>query len=213
MLRSAGLPIIKLWKHLLLVAGLIGFIGIFTPLVETRTTTPLGPVAIELTAYQLTFGLERTHELLGKELPVIVEKRLSTVIRDARDDARLVAEASRGAILLFIPALVLLALGLYGLIKQRCGRVVGALGLLFAAASIAAFFGLRWGIDYGMKEAGFKRTTLRDDNGATMLLVAGIVGAVGSLGALIRPQAPIARQRRAFAPPMPPPPGPAPGAS
>ena len=180
----------KLWKHLMLVAGLVGLVGIFLPLIETRTQTRFGPAELQLNAYQLSFGFEREHQILGRELPPILEKRLSPAVRDARTDARLVAEASKGALLLFVPALVLLALGFCGLVKQRFGRVLGALAFLFAAASIAAFFGLRYGIEYGMAEAGFKRTVVEPITASYFLIAAGVVGLVGAIGALARPQHP-----------------------
>lgn len=202
----------KQWKHLALVAGLLGLIGIFQPLLRTETKSRFGPHALELTAYQLTFGLDKTHAVLGRELPPVLEKRLSPAVREARTDARLVAEASRGAVLLFVPALVLLAFGIVGLIKQRFGRVLGALTFVFGAASIAAFFGLRYGIDYGMREAGFKRTTVEAIDASYLLIVIGAIGVVAAIGALVLPQRPTVRTHHPAPlrpPPGPPPPGPA----
>lgn len=201
----------KLWKHLVLVAGMLGIVGIFTPLIRTRTETRFGPASLELTSYELSFGLDRTHEVLGRDLPAIIEKRLSPSIKEARTDARIVAEASRGAVLLFVPALLLLAIGMIGIVKARFGRALGAFALVCGLLSLGAFFGLRAGIDYGMREAGFKRTRVEAIRASYLLVIAGTLGVVAGVGALAKPQRPRVRSQVAtLSPPTPPPPGPAP---
>ncbi len=85
------------------------------------------------------------------------------------------------------------------------------------ALSAAAWFVLRYAIDYGVAELDVKRTTVELLGGAQLLLFAGAGGiALGLLG-VIRPETPRARRPLASAPPssfppppVPPPPGPAP---
>lgn len=197
--EPSNLSVVKLWKHLMLLAGLLGLVGVFTPLIETRTQTRFGPAALQLTAYELSFGFDKGHEILGRDLGPLVEKHLSANVKEARADARLVAEASRGAVLLFAPALALLGLGLVGIVKQRFGRVLGGIALVLAAASIAAHVGLGYGIEYGMREAAFERTTVQPLKATYLLVLAGGLGAVGAIGAIVRPQRP--RTRKSIAKP------------
>lgn len=199
----------KPWKGIVFVAGFVGLVGLFVPLLEIRH----GIVAVELSAKELTFGFKGTHALLQKELPQIIEKRLPASIRSGRDDARLIAQASKHAALMYIPAALLLALGLFGLFTKRpFGRGFGALALLFGLASIAAFIGLRVGLRYGLEEAMFKRTTVELLNGAYLLFIAGLGGVVAGIGALVKPELRAQGQRSRHvattspAPPVPPPP-------
>ena len=139
----------RAWKHIVFVACLIGVIGLFVPLLEVRHEL----VALELTAKELTFGHEGAHALLNKRLPRMIEDRIPASIRSHRDDARLVAHASRHAALMYIPAGLLLLLGLVGLATRRpFRRVDAALALVFGLAAIAAFVGLRYGVRYGVEE-------------------------------------------------------------
>jgi hypothetical protein len=175
----------KAWKHIVFVAGVVGFIGLFTPLLEIRH----GIVGVELSAKQLTFGFEDAHALLQRELPMAIEKRLPASMRSGRDDVRLIAEASKHAALLYVPAVLLMLLGAIGLATRKpFNRVFAAVALLFGLASIAAFVGLRVGLHAGLEEAMFKRTTVELLNGAFLLLIAGIGGTFAGIGALVKPE-------------------------
>ena len=60
--------------------------------------------------------------------------------------------------------------------------------LLFALASIAAYFGLRYGIDYGKDEEPLlKRVHLELALGAHVLLAVGIAGGITGLSSLLKP--------------------------
>lgn len=196
----------KAWKHIVFVAGVVGLVGLFVPLLEIRH----GIVGVELSAKELTFGFKGTHALLQKELPAVIERRLPASIRSGRDDARLIAHASKHAALMYIPAALLLVLGLVGLSTKRpFGRGFGALALLFGLASIAAFIGLRVGLRYGLEEAMLKRTTVELLNGAFLLFVAGLGGTFAGIGALVKPELRAHGQRsRQAATTSPVPPGP-----
>jgi hypothetical protein len=183
------------WKHILLLAGALGVLGVFAPMLEVRQ----GRVAIELSARQLSFGFERSHSLLERELPKLAEKYLPRSARSTHQDARLVADASRWAALAYAPSALMLLLGLVGILRQRFGRVLGTLALLSSLASIASWLGLRIGLRIALQESGLEHTQVSLLFGAHLLLLAGIPGALASLGALLRPD--LGR------PPPPPPPG------
>ncbi|MEJ7603118.1 MAG: hypothetical protein WKG01_34845 [Kofleriaceae bacterium] len=173
------------WKHIVFVAGVIGVFGLFVPLLEIRHDL----VAVRLTAKELTFGLEGAHAMLNARLPKLVERRIPAAIRSGREDARMVAHASRYAALMYIPAGLLLVLGLAGLAtRRRFGRVHAALALVFGLAAITAFIGLRVGVQVGVEELGLKRTTVTLLNGAFLLVIAGLGGAVAGVGALVKPE-------------------------
>ena len=195
------------WKHIVFVAGVVGVVGLWVPLIEIRHSV----VAVELSAKELTFGFKGTHALLERNLPAVIEKRLPASIRSGRDDARLIAHASKHAALMYIPAGLLLLLGLFGLSTKRpFGRPLGGLALLFGLASIATFVGLRIGLRMGLEEAMLERTTVELLNGAYLLLLAGLGGTVAGVGALVKPETRQGQRSRHVATASASPPGPPP---
>jgi hypothetical protein len=170
-------------KHLLLVAGIIGLLGIFAPLFSVGR----GPLRIGVSAKELSFGLERTHDLINKKLPNIVESHLPPDVRETRDDVKLVINGAHHAVLAYVPALLLLVLGIVGLVRKRVGWIMGAGAILLSVASIVSWFGLRYGLAYGMAEEPIlKRTDMTLENGAHALVLAGVVGLLGGVLAIVR---------------------------
>lgn len=186
------------WKHALVLVGALTLLGAFLPLIEVHHAR-VPPVA--LTARELTFGLERMHKLIERQLPGVVEAHIPAYIREARDDIRTVAEASRYAVLLFIPGALVLALGIAGLYRRRVGRITGALAVVLGLASIAQWFVLRFGIDYGLEEAELKRTQVALEIGAHALFAGGLAAVALGIAILLRPDL-----RPVFRPHVPPPP-------
>ena len=193
-------------KHILFVAGLIGLIGMFVPLVSLGK----GLTHVEVTAKELSFGLTRTHALLDKEIPPLVAKRLPKDVLSGRDDVRTVLKALRGSAAAFIPSLFILLLGVRGMWRGQFSRRLALAALACGVASIAAYLGLRYGIDYGENEEPLlKRVELTVEVGAYLLIVAGLGGIVGGALGAWKPELP--RKRAANTPqpftppPMPPP--------
>ena len=187
-------------KHILFVAGLIGLIGMFVPLVSLGK----GITHVEVTAKELSFGLTRTHALLEREIPPLVAKRLPPDVLSGRDDVRTVLKALRGSAAAFIPALGILLLGVSGMWRGRFSRRLALVALACGIASIAAYLGLRYGIDYGENEEPLlKRVELTIEVGAYLLIVAGLGGIVGGALAAWKPEMP--RKRTMTPPKMPPP--------
>ena len=198
-------------KHILFVAGLIGLIGMFVPLVSLGK----GLTHVEVTAKELSFGLSRTHALLDKEIPILVQSRIPKDVIEGRDDVRTVLKALRGAAAAFIPALAILLLGVRGMWRGEFSRRLAIVALVCGVASIAAYLGLRYGIDYGENEEPLlKRVALTVEVGAYLLIVAGLGGILGGALGIWKPELP--KKKRPppvtpmpFAPTSPPPPGPA----
>jgi hypothetical protein len=209
----------KAWKHILLLFGALGVLGMFAPMLELRQ----GRVIVELSASQLSFGFEKQHAILQRELPQVAEKLadkyLPESVRSARRDVRLVSEASRWAALAYAPAALLALFGLIGVLRRRFGRALGTLALLAGLASIGAWLGLRFGIRFALAEADLQKTQVALMFGAHLLLVAGAAGVLAGIGALARPD--LGRPRGGamrpgptspgFPPPPPPPGFPPPG--
>jgi hypothetical protein len=184
----------KVWKHIVFVAGIAAAFGFFVPLIEVQHKK----IAVSLSARELSFGLEKTHKildnkLLDRDLPKILEKRIPTDLREDRDDARLVAGISRYAALIYVPALLMVVVGLFGILKRRFGRVLGSLALVLGIASIGAWIGLRYGIAYGLEEADIPSLSIAMRFGAHMILLGGIVAVLSGLGALVKPEHPVPR--------------------
>ena len=171
-------------RYLLLIAGIIGVFAMFRPLVGVGR----GPLRIELSAYDLSFGLNRTHKLLDRKLPALVEKRLSADARQTRDDIKLVADTSRGAALAFIPAGLILLLGCFSTWRKRTGRIAGAIAILLGLASAAAWIAMRYGIAYGVQEEpALERLHLELKFAAHALLIAGVIAIGAGIYAIVRP--------------------------
>src|SRR5262245_54614569 len=105
-----------------------------------------GPIHAELSAYELSFGLERAHKIIDRKLPALAEKHLPADVRETRDDIKLVVDASRGSVLAYIPAALLLVLGGVTVSRKRSGRIEGVLGVLLGLASIGGWIGLHYGV-------------------------------------------------------------------
>ncbi|HLL25131.1 MAG TPA: hypothetical protein VK427_23510 [Kofleriaceae bacterium] len=191
-------------KHILFVAGLVGLVGLFVPLVSLGKNL----THVEVSARDLSFGLERTHKVIDARIPPVVAKRMPRDVITGREDVRTVLKALRGAAAAFIPSALLLAFGVAGMWRGRSGRGLAAAALVCGVASIAAYLGLRYGIDYGYNEEPLlKRVDLTIELGAYLLIVAGIGGIAGGLLGIIKPEEP---RRRVVAPHFPPPPVPPP---
>jgi hypothetical protein len=194
---------VKAAKHILFVAGVVGLIGMFVPLVSLGK----GLAHVEVTAKELSFGLTRVHALIDKDIPVLVAQRLPKDVLSGRDDVRTVLKALRGAAAAFLPALAILLLGVSGMWRGRFSRRLAIVALVCGVASIGAFLGLRYGIDYGQNEEPLlERVDLTIEVGAYLLVVAGLGGILGGALAAWKPERP---RPRVFVPATPPPPGPA----
>lgn len=203
----------KVAKHVLILLGLVGVLGVIMPLAELRK----GPVGVTLTAKDLSFGLDKTHAALDRKLPKLVEKRLGADVMETREDLKLVADYLRWAVLVFAPAVLLVLIGVVAVTRKRLGRVLAGAALLLGLVALAAWIGLHYAIDYALVEADVKGMTIELLSGAHMLILTAATGIGVGLAALIRPEplpgpAPVrpAPPPAMPPPPMPPPPGPAP---
>jgi uncharacterized membrane protein len=167
---------------MLLAALVAGVAGLFLPFVEIK-----GPITLGFTAFDLSFGMERSHKLIDTKLPALAKKKLKRV-SSAQEDLQLVLEASRFAAAAFIPAVLLGLFGVIGLLRKRVGRLIGLLAVPLGLASIGLWFGLRYAIQYAAQEAELpKQIAVNLGLGAHALLAVGGIAVIAGLGALFNP--------------------------
>lgn len=206
----------KATKHVLFVFAIIGVIGAFVPFVEVKQRG----IALELTAKELSLGLENVHKALNYQLPKIAEARIPADIKSARDDVRLVAQALKFSLALYIPIALIMLVAVLAQWRGQLTRGLAAVGALAGLASAALWYVVTYALDYGLSEIALKRTTITLQLGAHILLVAGVGAAIAGIVGVIRPEAarvavapppsPPPSPPPLAPPPMPPPPGPAP---
>jgi hypothetical protein len=166
---------------LLVIAGALGLLAMFQPMVALGR----GPVKVTTSAYDLSFGFAKLHKTLDRKLPGFAEKRLPADVRETRDDIKTVADASRGAAFAYVPCALLLVLGLISISRRRTPLGVAIAASVLGLLSIAAWFGVRYGIAYGIEEEPALQRLHRDlQYGAHVLLVAGLITIVAAVLAL-----------------------------
>jgi hypothetical protein len=168
-------------RYLLVIAGLLGVFAIFQPMLALGR----GPVKVKVSAYELTFGLDRVHAAITRKLPGFAEKRIPADVRETRDDIKLVADASRGAVLAYVPAILVLLLGAFAVWRKRTPLGVAVAALPLGLTSIAAWFGVRYGVAYGIEEEpALARLHLELQFSAHVLLITGAITLVAAISAL-----------------------------
>jgi hypothetical protein len=170
-------------RYLFLIAGILGVLALFQPMISIGR----GPVKVEMSAYELSFGLGRTRAAIDLKIPSIAKRHIPPDILQTRDDIKLVSDATKGAALAYIPVALLLLIGAFCVWRKSSARPLGALALLLGLISIAAWFGIRYGVAYGIEEEpALARLHLQPVFGAHVLLVSGALAIIGGLKSLLR---------------------------
>lgn len=164
---------IKSTKYIILAAGIIGLISFFMPLISVSKAGITG----KLSAYRIVMGISSAKDVVGKA----GNKAKSVDEKVAVAEANKALGALRGIVLgVFFPALMIFIFGLAGTLRKSFGRglaiptfIFGLLGLGISSLLTAAA-----GSGGGESVAG---------SGMYMLLLASVVGTVGGLVAIIRP--------------------------
>jgi hypothetical protein len=167
----------RLWKVLVLLAGVAGIIGFFTPLIEYRSTD--GKITGDASAFQMARGVDNAADVFaqGEQLGLSREdaQRIAKVFRDGLN-------AYRGvAIAFFAPAGLLTLLGVVLLLRDRMGRFSGLIALILGGACCAVF-ALFWQADQNSRDASAALGL-----GVYLLLGAGLGAVLAGLGALVAP--------------------------
>ena len=170
----------KIWKILILVTGLAGLAGFFLPMAKFAGDAT-GAGATSFSALDIMRGGGNAAEVVDKAKEVGKEYAASKELTEKMD-----ARVSQGVMALkgiiagfFLPALILVVLGLAGVVRGRFGRIGGITAIVFGLVSAAI-----WGIFFlGAKDDSSYKLGL----GLHMLLVAGLGGIVGGIGSIFKP--------------------------
>jgi hypothetical protein len=168
----------KLWKILVLLAGLAGIAGFFLPFIEVTHTRY--NARVELSAMQLVRGaadyveLAQAHE---DQLPKGEAQRLFHRIDDK-------VSTFRGLVVaLYVPSALLALLGLVAVARGRFGRFGGLLALVLGIASAGIWLAFYF-VSRQEKDPEFHAAL---GLGLYALLGAGLGGIFGGFGALLTP--------------------------
>jgi hypothetical protein len=167
----------RLWKVLLVLAGVAGVIGFFTPLVDYRSND--GRITGDASAFQMARNADNIGDLS------IPAQQLWLSPEDARRLARVLHEGLNvyrgGIIAFFAPAGLLMLLGVVSLLRDRMGRLSGFVALVLGAGCCAVF-GRFWLADQASHDLHASLGL-----GLYLLLGAGLGGALAGLGSMIVP--------------------------
>jgi hypothetical protein len=167
----------RLWKVLVLLAGVAGVIGFFTPLIEYRSSD--GKITGDASAFQIARGVDSAGDVADQAERFGLSREYSDRLAKAFDQG---LNAYRNLVIAeFAPAALLTLLGVILLLRDRMGRFAGLLAIVFGAGC-GAVFAVFWQADQRSSDAS---ATL--GLGLYLLLAAGLGGVVAGLGALITP--------------------------
>jgi hypothetical protein len=192
----------RIWKLVVLLAGLAGVIGFFTPLIEDRSTD--GRITGDASAFQIARGVERSETgggdpdgsaggaggsaPRGNDGGGEVRAQAEALGLSRADSERIARafhagiEAYAGAIVAcFVPAGLLAALGLLLMLRDRMGRLAALCAIALGGASAFVFVRF-WQADQVSHDA---KASL--GLGVYLLLAAGLGGVLAGLGALLSP--------------------------
>lgn len=158
----------KASKFLVLAGGILGILAFFLPMVTVHRSGYTGSAS----AFQIIKGLEVASQAVNSD-----EVRAAAMNPEAVQSASEGVDAMKGIVMaIFVPAILLAAIGALGVAKRRFGRVAGTFSFLFGliGLGIGALLHSAAGSDGGV--------------GLTLLLATGALGAVGGLLALIKPE-------------------------
>jgi hypothetical protein len=167
----------RIWKLVVLLAGLAGVIGFFTPLIDYRSSD--GRITGDASAFQIARGVDGAGDVRAQAEALGLSRADSDRIARAFHAG---IEAYAGAIVVcFVPAGLLAALGLLLMLRDRMGRFAGLCAIALGAAS-ALVFTRFWQADQVSHDA---KASL--GLGVYLLLAAGLGGVLAGLGALVSP--------------------------
>ncbi len=167
----------KAWKYLVVIGGIAGVVGFFLPFITFHSRAE--HIAGSVSAYQIVRGIDDVDELLDGARPATVTsaeaQRLVTMF-----DAEL-ARYRSALVACYVPAAALALLGALAGARRKMGRLAAliAIGLGLANAGVWLLF-YQVSMEHPDVTAGLGA-------GLHLLLVAGVLGAIAGLGALIAP--------------------------
>jgi hypothetical protein len=176
----------KAWKFIVLVGGVLGLIGFFLPFV--KAATPNGKGEVGVSGFQFVRGIGDVAKLLPEDdLKGISHEELAKAEKLFNDTLQ---TASGYVLMFYIPAGLVLLIGAIAVARGRMGRFAGLMAFLVGGASAGV-----WAL-FNSVASDDKASAVSLGMGLHLILVAGLCGIVGGLGALIKPDRPEALTTR-----------------
>ncbi|HEX3762493.1 MAG TPA: hypothetical protein VHW23_27515 [Kofleriaceae bacterium] len=167
----------RTWKLVILLAGMAGVIGFFTPLIDTRSSD--GRITRDASAFQIARGVDGAGDVRAQAQELGLSHADSE--RIARAFHAGIEAYAASIVACFVPAGLLAVLGLLLMLRDRMGRLSGLCAIVLGGASIAVFARF-WQADQVSHDASSSLGL-----GVYLLLAAGLGGALAGLGALVSP--------------------------
>jgi hypothetical protein len=167
----------RIWKLVVLLAGVAGVLGFFAPLIDYRSSD--GKITGDASAFQIARGVDGIGDVRARAealgLPRADSERIARALHAG-------VEAYAGSIVAcFAPGALLAALGLLLMLRDRMGRLAGLCAIALGGAS-AYMFARFWQADQASHDAAASLGL-----GVYLLLAAGLGGVLAGLGAMISP--------------------------
>jgi hypothetical protein len=168
----------KFTKFMILIGGVLALVSFFVPIVGVHMQGQYGHVS----AFQMIKGIESAQEVVSN-----APAEANTVEAKARiSDANEGLEKVKGIIwLVFAPGFLLIPLGLAGVLRKKFGRLGGTGALVLGAwATLMGALLMTAASEARVDEVGAKAGA---GAGIYLLLLGGLLGLLGGLLALIKP--------------------------
>jgi hypothetical protein len=170
----------KASKLIVLAGGILGIVAFFLPMVtvEHRGTR------VSASAFQVVKGIDAIQDEGGKALEVnaaSLGREGKKAVKEADDT---LGQIKAFVIAIFVPALLLAAIGGLGVARKRFGRVAGTFSLLLGLVGL--------GIAALLQSAASSDGDGSAGIALTILLLTGVAGAVGGIMALVKPERAVA---------------------
>lgn len=183
----------KAWKFMLLAGGLVGLIGFFLPFMKVQNAATNGAVGIS--GMQMVKGIADAREILNEEVAKMPEEQVHKAVAEMNDTLK----KAGGLIMMFyIPTALVFLVGLVNTLRKKMGRLAGLLGLIAGAAAILVWVLFQQVVssDEAHQAGDAASTTVGLGIGLHLILVSGVLGAIGGLGALVKPDRNVATMSR-----------------
>lgn len=183
----------KAWKFMLLAGGLIGLIGFFLPFMKVQNAATNGEIGIS--GMQFVKGIGDVRELLHDQVEKLPEAQVKQFIEQTNDTLK---KAGGLVMLFYIPTALVFLVGLVNTARKKMGRLAGLLGLITGAAAILVWvlFQQVMSTDEMHQASDAAATTATMGLGLHLILVSGVLGAIGGLGAIVKPDRNVATMSR-----------------
>jgi hypothetical protein len=168
---------VSAWKYLVLIGGIAGVVGFFLPFISFHSRDDR--IAGSVSAYQIVRGIDDVGALIDGARPVAVTNDQAKQVVATLD--RELARYRSALVACYVPAAALALLGALAGARRKMGRIAALLAIVLGLANAAV-----WALFYEVSME-HPDVTASMGTGLHLLLIAGLLGGLAGLGALIAP--------------------------